>query len=219
MWGLSIIKWIFGFSPFWNILILWTQWLIHQENNSGTHVVIMKIQTGRSHNITDRMLSTWALLSARLWLRPRPRTAIVAVVCAGLPLVGEVPGLRPSHVSVRHHHHQGPLLLLLVFTPLALLLLPLLRLLPLYGQCCLYWAGTEHGEVCQAAILVHQSEDIWEVIIHEDLCMKTHQRICISILMRTFSVFTPLVLYLWAFFRGTFERMSEVRCVAVPPHW
>lgn len=188
----------------------------------------MKIQTGHSHIVTDCMLSTWALLSARLW--PRPRAAVVAVVCAGLPLVGEVPGLPPGRVGVWHHHHQGPLLLLLVFTPLALLLLlllPLLRLLPLYGQCCLHWAGAEHGEVCQAAILVHQSEDVWDVIRHADSCTQTHQCIYISILMRTFGGFflicnlsfydlTPLMLCLGAFFRGIFELIGGLHCVAVP---
>lgn len=176
------------------------------------------------HNITECMLTTWALLSAWLWLRPRPHTAVVAVICAGLPLVGELPGLPPSHVSVRHHHHQGPFLLLLVFTPLALLLLPLLKLLPLYGQCCLYWAGAEHGEVCQAAILVHQSEDILEVTIREDSCMKTHHlSICISILMRTVSVFfydfIHLMLYLGAFFSWIFELISKNHWVAVPQYW
>lgn len=79
---------------------------------------------------------------------------MVALLCAGLSLVGEA--LVARLLGVVQHHYQG--LLLLLLRPPTPRLLPIFLLLLLSGQRCIHRAGAEHGEVSQAAIWVNQPE-------------------------------------------------------------
>lgn len=123
------------------------------------------------------MFITGALLGARLGLRPG--AAVVALVRAGMPLLGEDSRLLPARVSSGDDHHQR--LLLTLRPPLFLLLL---RLLLVSGQRGLHRTGAEHGEVCQASILVHQPADMSGV---------THPRAntCVFLYLRGLDLSTP----------------------------
>lgn len=120
---------------------------------------------------------TGTLLGARL--RLRPRAAVVALVRAGLPLLGEDSGLLSDHVGSGDDHHQR--LLLTLCPPLFLLLL---RLLLVSGQRGLHRTGTEHGEICQASILVHQPGDT-SGITHP------HTRACVFLTHEDFFLYQP----------------------------
>lgn len=130
-----------------------------------------------SSAFSSRLLSTWALFGAVL--RLGPDAAVVALLCAGLPRVWEAPGLR--HLIV-HHHYQH---LLLLLGPLLLLHLQLL----LPGQRRLHRAWAEHGEVRQAAVLVHQPDKYMRSYYaqrHWQMYNLTH--IWVTILVRTFII-------------------------------
>lgn len=94
------------------------------------------------------MLTTGALLGARLGLRPR--AAVEALVRAGLLLLREDPGLLSNRVGGGDDHQR-------LRPPLPVLLR---RLLLVSGRRGLHRAGAEHGEICQAPILVHQSAGV-----------------------------------------------------------
>lgn len=96
-------------------------------------------------------LATGALLGARL--RLRPRAAVEALVRAGLLLLGEDPGLLgllSNRVGGGDDHQR-------LRPPLPVLLR---RLLLVSGRRGLHRTGAEHGEICQAPILVHQSAGV-----------------------------------------------------------
>lgn len=94
------------------------------------------------------MLTTGALLGAGL--RLRPRAAVEALVRAGLLLLREDPGLLSNRVGGGDHHQR-------LCPPLPVLLR---RPLLVSGRRGLHRTGAEHGEICQAPILVHQSAGV-----------------------------------------------------------
>lgn len=116
-------------------------------------------------------LVTGALLGARL--RLCPGAAVVALVRAGLALLREDSGLLANLVGGGNQHQR---LLPTLCPPLLVLVL---RLLLVSGRRGLHWTGAEHGEICQASILVHQSADMGGRMRHTHASRPKHTHILV----------------------------------------